>query len=358
MSATAQLNPPPGVLVGQVLAVLRRYRIRVALFVFAVGVLTGLLSYLIKPWYTAEAKLLPPQEGVDAVSNLAGLIESSALNRIGLFTTATASDILVEILKSRRLRESLIRKFDLQRQYEVKNMETALKVLDAHISVKAANSGVVIVRTEAMDKRESADMANFLVAELDRFNREVLNTRGKRMRQFMEERLAEAQRRMGGADSALTAYERRSGVLVSTDESGISAMGELVARRIALQVRRGYLASFSSPESPEVRTIEAELQAFDRELGALPQIKNEGQRLALDATIQHKVFALLSAQYEQARVDEMRDIPTVTVLDEAIPPDLKTRPKRSVMVLSAMLVALLGAAVWAWWSVRPSRQNA
>ena len=337
------------------MAVLDQRR-RIAAFVLGVGVLALVVSLILKPWFTAEARLLPPAEGSSIADNLTGLIESSALNRIGLFTTATPSDLIVEILKSRRLREALIRRFDLQRQYKLKNMDATLKELDAHVSVKAANSGVVVVRTEATSKGQSADMANFLVGELDRFNREVLNTRGKRMRQFLEDRLADAQRRMVQADSNVTAYERKRGVLISGDESAVRGIADIVARRIALQVRRGYVASFSSPESPEVRTIDAELQAFDRELGQLPDIKNEGQRLALDATIQRKVFSFLSAQYEQARAEEVRDVPTITVLDEARPPDLKTRPKRAVMVLSAMLVALAGAAAWVWWSLRKARE--
>src|SRR5207253_1569325 len=115
--------------------------------------------------------------------------------------------------------------------------------------------------------------------------------------------LAEAKENMRTADSSVAVYEREHGVLLTADESTARGLSDVVARRLALQVRRGYVSSFSSPESPEVREIDAELQAFDRQLDRFPQIKNVGQRLALDATIQRKVFSLLSAQYEEARLE-------------------------------------------------------
>ena len=358
MSSTAPLPLPTPITGPRFLAALKARRGRIAAFVLSVGVVMALISLLLKPWYTGEAKLLPPTEGGDLLSNLTGLVEASALNRIGMFTTATASDIIVEVMKSRRLREALIRKFDLMHEYRTRTMDQTLKELDQHISAKAEASGIVVIHAEAQSKTQAADMANFMVSELDRFNREVLNTRGKRMRQFLEERLADAQRRMVETDSTITAYERKHGVLVSGDESAMRGIADIVSRRIALQVRRGYVSSFSSPESPEVRSIDAQLEAFDRQLGGLPEVKNEGQRLALDGVIQRKVFSLLSAQYEQARVDEMRDVPTVTVLDEARPPDLKSRPKRSILVLVAMAVAFIGYSGWVWWSLRATRRPA
>lgn len=338
-------------------AILAR-RVRIAAVVLVVGVLAAGVALWLKPWYAAEARLLPPIEGGDLMSNLAGAIESSALSQVGLFPTSTASDVIVEILKSRRLRESLIVKFGLMKEYKCKNMDSALMALADHVSVSTTTSGVVILRTEAQSKNQAADMANFMVEELDLFNREVLNTRGKSMRRFLEQQIGEAQARMLQADSAITAYELKHGVLIAGEESSMRGVSDIVSRRIALQVRRAYVMSFSSESSAEVRAIDAELEAFDRSLGPLPMIKNEGQRLTLDAAIHRRVFSMLTAQYEQARLEEMRDVPTITVLDRARPPDLKSRPRRGLIVLSAMMVALVGTLGQVWWSIRGRPANA
>jgi uncharacterized protein involved in exopolysaccharide biosynthesis len=119
-----------------------------------------------------------------------------------------------------------------------------------------------------------------------------------------------------------------------------------------LQVKRAYIASYSSPSSAAVQAADAEIAAFDRELARLPGLRSEGARLALDAEIQRRVFTLLTGQYEDARIQEMRDTPTLTVLDRARPPELKWRPKRAVIVLVSTLAGLLLAAGWVALSLR------
>jgi uncharacterized protein involved in exopolysaccharide biosynthesis len=95
---------------------------------------------------------------------------------------------------------------------------------------------------------------------------------------------------------------------------------------------------------------------MDRELVKLPSLKQEGSRLSLDAEIQRRVFTLLTAQYEDMRVQETRDTPTLTVLDRARKPELKSRPKRTILVLSATAVAAALGLAWVGISLRsPAR---
>ena len=77
-------------------------RVPIAGFVFAVTVVSIVVSLLLKPWFAAQSTILPPAEGGDAFTNLTGMIESSVLSSVGLLSTTTASDVYVEILKSRR----------------------------------------------------------------------------------------------------------------------------------------------------------------------------------------------------------------------------------------------------------------
>ena len=336
------------------ISVMLERKVPIAAFVFGVAVITALVAWFSKPWYTAEATLLPPSENTDVFSNLAGLIETSALNRVGLLSTSTPSDVYVEILKSRRLREALIKQFHLDQQYDLVGMDRTLKELDQHVKVDVSAVGIVVIKTEAQNKQQSADMANFLVAELDRFNREVLNTKGKRSRQFLEMRLAEIESRMHSAENKLTEYERAHRVVVSTDDAAVRGFADVMAQKLNLQVKRAYVSSYSLPGSPVVREMDAELNAFDKEMATLPELKNEGARLALDATIQRKLFTFLTAQYEDARLQEMRDVPTVTLLDEAKAPEIRSRPRRTIMVLVATFVAFLLASGWTWVSLRRS----
>lgn len=346
------LIPPPTPAKRFLSAALER-RVPVVVFVLAVMAISVFVSFQLKPWFRAEATLLPPTDSGDVFTNLTGMIESSALSRVGLLSSAsTASDVYIEILKSRRLREALVHRFDLMRLYKTKGMDRTIRELNTHVSLRAGATGVITVNIEDHDRRRAADMTNFLVSELDRFNRETLQTRGKRMREFLEQRVADSEKRMHDAATSLTAYERTNKVVVASDAAAMKGMVDVAASKLSLQVRRSYVAGYSAPGSPEVRQIDAEIEAFDRELGDLPRIKNEGARLALEAEIQGKVFALLTAQYEEARIQEMRDTPTVTVLDIAQPPELKSRPKRAIIVLGSTFFASLLAAGWIVLSMR------
>ena len=91
---------------------------------------------------------------------------------------------------------------------------------------------------------------------------------------------------------------------------------------------------------------------MDRELAKLPSLKQEGSRLALDAEIQRRVFMLLTAQYEDMRVQETRDTPTLTVLDSARAPEIRSRPRRVVIVLAATFAAVALGLAWVGISLR------
>lgn len=313
-------------------------------FVLVVMVLSVVVSLLLPNWYRAQSTVLPPTEGSDSYGIMTSLIQSAALSKIGMTTTSTASDIYQEILRSRTLQEDLIREFHLEQLYRKRGMDRTLKELAGHVRVTIGLSGLLIVQIEDRDPQRAAGMANRLVDQLDRFNRETLNTRAKRTREFLETRVADVQLRLGAAEAALTAYERRNGVVA--DAAAVGGMAGVIAQKLSLQVKRAYVSSYTAAGSAAVRSIDAEIAAYDRELARLPGLKNEGARLALDAEIQRRVFTLLTGQYEDARVQETRDTPTITVLDRARAPEMKARPKRTVIVLVSTLAALLLSASW------------
>ena len=47
-------------------------------------------------------------------------------------------------------------------------------------------------------------------------------------------------------------------------------------------------------------------------------------------------------EYEEAKIEEAKDIPTVQVLDIAKVPERKSKPRRVLLVISILLVCLIG----------------
>jgi hypothetical protein len=68
--------------------------------------------------------------------------------------------------------------------------------------------------------------------------------------------------------------------------------------------------------------------------------------------INETVYELLTQQYEMARVEEAKEIPTVKVLDTAIVPTKKSFPPRTLIVV---LGTMLGIALACSWIIGKAR---
>ena len=313
---------------------------RYALFVSLVTAAAVGISLVLPAWFRAESTLLPPAETSDALGSLTGLIQSSALGSLGLVTTSSTSDVFVEILKSRTLQEAAIQHFGLDRIYKRNGMDRTLSEFRRHFSVNSGRSGVVQLGFEDRSAQRAADVTNYLVEELDRFNREVYSTRAKRTRQFLESRLADTRQRLADAQTQLSSYERQNKVIASQDQATVDGAATLMAQKMSLQIRRSYVSEYAGEASPAMRELDAQLTAIENEIGRLPSLKMEGARLVLEVEIQSRLFTLISSQYEEARIQEARDAPTVTVLDRARTSQIRARPKRGMIVILSMTVAL------------------
>jgi capsule polysaccharide export protein KpsE/RkpR len=242
--------------------------------------------------------------------------------------------------------DSLIAEFHLLERYEVDDMEAARRALGAAAEFGLASAGLLRISIEDEDPQVAADMANALVRHLDRVNRVMRMGEGKRTRIFIESRLQQTRGRLRGAEDSLLAFERsHPGVLLPDDASDLGG-ANLMSRRISVGAELEVLRSFFHTEAPAVSRKAREAEALDRELEDLPAVELELVRRYRDLKIQERVFEFLTAQFEQAQIQENRDIATVEVLDPAVPPVRKSSPRRWIMTALAFLLStVVGSAV-------------
>ena len=72
---------------------------------------------------------------------------------------------------------------------------------------------------------------------------------------------------------------------------------------------------------------------------------------------QEALWEILAKQFEMAKLDEAKDFPLIQVLDRATPPEKKSKPKRSVIVILATLAAFFLAVIWAFVSEALARSK-
>lgn len=328
------------------LFVLYKWRRFIIINVGIVVVLAVTISLLLPKWYRATASILPPKEpdmlgsfGA-ATSVLKGL--SGARGLKGLGQNQGAYNYFA-ILKSRTAMEAVVRKFDLISVYDIPDtsMEKAIKALVGNTSFETQDEDNITIEVLDKDPQRAADMANYFVDLLNQISMQLGTQEARNNREFIEKRLEACREDLRNAETALQKYQEKSGIIVAVDPStpGVSAIAELYGMKAKKEVELGILKRTVSSDNTIVRQAELELRELDKKLATFPGVGIESLRLYRNLAIQQKILEYLIPLYEQAKVDEQKDVPVLLVLDKAVPPERKVKPQRVLIVFLSSTVS-------------------
>ncbi len=316
-------------------------------------------SLLAQKIYTSTAVLFPPQP------DLSMLGQSSATAPVlpmGLFGMNSAGALWVRILGSDTVLDAVIDRFDLMTVFEAETRVEARKALSGRVNTSKSKEDVVSISVDDTDPKRAALIAGALVEELDRVNRSLLTTTGGRMRVFVEKRLGEEKRALTKAEEALKAFQEANGAVQLDAQSRalVDAIGTLRGQLMAKEVEIQALLTHASRHNPAVEALKAQIQELRAGLvkleegsqgtpkksilipsAKIPDLALQYARLLRDVTVKETLYALLTQQYEMARIQEAKDNPTVQVLDPPQVPEKRSRPKRTLIVLLSTFGAMV-----------------
>jgi uncharacterized protein involved in exopolysaccharide biosynthesis len=347
------------------LRILTKRRRLIGVVVSAAMALSVVMSLVLPKVYTSTASILPPQQeaglGAELTSQLAGGLGGLAGGFLGVKSPAA---LWLGILKSRTMKDSIIERFGLKDAYRAGTAEGARAKLDKRVRIAKSKEEIISVSVEDADPQRAADMANAFVEELDRKNKSLVTTSGKRMRVFIEGRLKEATTDLRRLEDSLKSFQEKNRAVKIEDQSKAifeaigSVKGHLMEREVELQT----LLSYATPNNPQAEILRAQVNELNERLRELedgkegasnphqkdifipvarmPDIGLRYAQLLRYAKVQEALYELLTQQYELARIQESKDTPTVQVLDSAIAPQRRSRPARGRIVIT---MTLLGA---------------
>ncbi|HUU26375.1 MAG TPA: GNVR domain-containing protein [archaeon] len=355
-------------LLDAVLLILRRWRLP-ATICAVTAVVASLVNFLVLPkWYEATTIIMPPQEK-SAISGLGMLLSRmtdlpGGLSRIasGIAAINPSQFLFVVILNSRTVADSLIDKYNLEKVYKSKYRFEARKSLREHTTIDFPPEGHLVVSVEAKEDPELAkNMANEYVIQLNNviLDRGIYTASGSR--KFLEEQLTQVKEHLRTLEDSLLGLQDRYKVIEPTSGGGLGGrlaelsaipvegtleiLGMLQAERESKNVLLGIKESVYTSRHPEVYLLKKEIAELDRALGkiqkGLPEIAMDYMRLYRAIRLQEELFMLLHAQYEEARIKEMDNTPTAIVLDPAVTPEYKSRPKRLLNICLSLGAALV-----------------
>ncbi len=327
-------------------------------FLVVVPVLAAILSVvivLIMPkWYRASASILPPKDqGMlnplgAASSLLKGL--GGSLSKVG---AASGPYNYLAILQSRSVMDSIVRRFDLTRVYDESDgsVELAIRELRNNSFFEVQNEDYISIEVLDKDPQRAADMANAFIDILNVVSIQLGTREARNNRVFIEQRLGTISDDLRRAEDALRRYQERSPIVVPPDQGGASFSGiaELYAMKAKKEIEVGILERTVTPDHSQLLQSRLELSEIDKKVEAIPEVGIETLRLMRDVVIQQKILEYVLPLYEQAKVDEQKNVPVLLVLDRAVAPEKKYRPQRLLIVgIITSLAAILGllAAVW------------
>jgi len=250
----------------------------------AIGCVTALVTWLFPPAYASTATFVVESNGDQKLSGLAMLASEFGVSKA--LESSRSPRFYVAALRSRRiLSEVLATRFPAAEQSAdatgvplshllvpeyagtARDREAALKRLAKSTAVTIdPQTSIVSIEVRSERRDLAAGVARTYLRTLDQYNREYRQTRSKRRRTFLEVRVAAVRRELAMAENALRDFMLRN---------------------------RAYQVS--------------------------PSATTEYQRLSREVTAKQDVLAALVKQYETARVDEVDDQPSISVLDQPEP---------------------------------------
>jgi len=311
------------------------------------------ISYALTPVYTATARILPPQQQ----SGMSAIV-ASQLGALAGFAGGTAglknpSDQYVAMMRSRTVADRLIEKFGLFAVYQATLPEDARLVLARNSSVAAGKDGLIVIDVDDPEPARAAAIANGYVAELRNMLRNLAIEESSQRRSFFESRLADARDKLVRSEQLLRSSSVSLTVLKADPRAAVEAVARMRAAITVTELRIASMRGFLSESSPDLKQAKQELEALKSQLsqavrGDGAEAGESGEYIGRYRTFKYHetLYELLAKQYELARLDEAREGSLVQVVDEAVAPQRRSFPRRSLIATVTALTTgalMLGA---------------
>ncbi len=349
----------------QTLTLLASHKRIIAKFT-AVATALGLgLCFMLPVRFTATVKIMPPQQTPSSAAVMmnqlgGGGAGSLAAVASGGFSLRNPNEIYMGLLHSRPIADGIINQFNLLSAYRARNMTSARKRLETNTQVTAEKSGMISISVTDADKDRAAAIANAHTEGLRLLTRSLAVTEASQRRLFYENQLKRSKDSLVEAELAFQQVQQKKG-LVSLDaqaRSMIESVAVVRAQIAAKQVQLEALRSYSTDRNPDVQLAEKELSAMQAEAARLEQHNHSSEfgslslqevpsagleflRAQHEFLYQQTLYDLLIKQYDVARLDEAKEAAVIQVVEPAIPPEQKSSPHRTIILVWALMLGTM-----------------
>jgi len=359
-------------------AIRRRF---VLLTTLGVAILTVIVTLLLPLRYTAAASILPPQQSTNPGALLSQMTGSSGLAALAGSGLGIKNpiDMYVAMFRSRTVEDALIRRFDLIKAYKQKKLSDARKVFEERsTAVAGLKDGVIRVTVDGPTPEKAAELTNAYVDEFQKLASTIAVTEAAQRRLFFDHQLEEAKNNLSAAEQDLKRSELTTGMIQPDSESramiesAAAIQGQIAAKEVQLQG----MSAFATDNNPDVVTVKRQLDELRAQLarftgnsssgsdlfvpkGKVPEAALDFVRKLREVKYRETIFQALAAQYQLAKLDEAKQGAVFQTIDVAVPPDRRSFPHRTILVIVFTLLSFIFAcfAVWTGAAYKALRED-
>lgn len=327
--------------------------------IFIVLALTTTIVFLLKVDYKATAVIMLPEDGSSGLGNLGSLIggKNSAISMgaklMGI--SGASEDMVFGLLNSRTALLNVIDKFELQNYYEVSdNKDKLLKAFRGDISFDPNEFGMIEINVINQSADTASLIANYFVELIDSLNIKINSEQAKNNRIFLEGRYRKNIDDLKLAEDSMFRFQKKYGIFAVPEqlEVAVKAAAEVESELTAKEIASHFAELQFGKNSPQHKMVleetkilkdkVLELKNSEKISGAtnvffpfsqIPMMTLQYYRIYREIEIQSAIMEIILPMYEQAKVEEQKSIPTIMVIDHAVPPELKNSPKRLFIIV-------------------------
>ncbi len=351
-----------------ILIAIAKHKFFIAKLVFIITFIALIISLLWPHTYRSSATFLPPKQTSVLPGGLGGIL-GGQLGGLGMGSTQLNAEAALNVLKSRTIREELIREFELNEVYGSSIMEELLLKVQNNTNISESREGgfgfspLVYIQI-SFDDREperAQQVVNFYLAKLDSSVQNINRRYAQDSFDMINMRYLQNQADLERAELALQEFQEQHGIFEVEEQARIliQNIAQLKAKETELDVQISVLRQTISDDQPDLRNLLRTRTAIQNQIdelmrrtdeGAeqfaffplqnLPELAVEYMRLYREVVIQNRV---LEAIYPQLQYQEMMlqvNSANIQVVDAPNLPTYKESPKRAFIVLGGMLFAI------------------
>lgn len=336
-------------------------------FFIILGISTLILSYttiyfFLPAQYDATALIVASDSNpLNPVSEISRSITKIPLSALGFGSTSSLEsyDLFTTFIYSRTNLEGMINKFNLLKDYKLTEMDKAVKALSKSISVNVTEQRAFSVTIRAGSPEKASEMTNYVV---DKVNRDVIQLNVKKSQdnvKFLKDRYFEIKSNLQVAEDSLKVFQSYSGILEPENQvkASIEEYAGLESELAKRQIELSVIERIYGKNSVQFNEATITTNEFQKKLNSiknnpskdnllvsinhLPSVILKYARLYRDVKIYSAMLEFIIPLYEQARFEEVKNVPVLQVIDRAIPPEKKSYPPRTILTLLVTIFILL-----------------